>query len=273
MGNYLVTGACGGMGSAICRRLTENGHRVWGIDRLPDNRLPDSGLPDAPPKGPTVVAADLTDADALRAAAERIGAEAGELDGIVHAAGVYDLNSLLEMPEEDFVRDFDVNLFGTFRVNRLFAPLLRQGGRIVMISSELAPLRPLPFTGIYAVTKTAVESYAAALRMEAQLLGHRVTVIRPGAVKTDMLPASTEKLERFCASTALYRCNADRFRRIVDRIEAKSVPPERIAATVEKALTAAHPKLTYCVNRSPLLLLYGALPARLQLWAVRKILS
>lgn len=261
MGNYLVTGACGGMGSAICRRLTENGHQVWGIDRAEG----------APAEGWTFVRADLTDPDTLRAAADRIGAV--ELDGIVHAAGIYDLNSLIEMPEEDFVRDFDVNLFGMFRVNRLFVPLLRRGGRIVMISSELAPLCPMPFTGIYAVTKTAVERYAAALRMEVQLLGHRVALIRPGAVKTNMLPASTAKLDRFCASTALYRCNADRFRRIVNRVEAKNVPPERIAQTVEAALTAAHPKLTYCVNRNPLLLLYGALPARMQLWAIRMILS
>ncbi|MBO7405148.1 MAG: SDR family NAD(P)-dependent oxidoreductase [Clostridia bacterium] len=261
MGNYLVTGACGGMGSAICRRLTEDGHRVWGMDRTED----------APAEGFTYVRADLTDADTLKAAAEQIGAV--PLDGIVHAAGIYDLNSLVEMPEEDFVRDFDVNLFAAFRVNRLFVPLLKPGGRIAMISSELAPLRPLPFTGIYAVTKTAVEQYAAALRMELQMLGHRVIVIRPGAVKTNMLPASTAKLDRFCETTALYRCNADRFRRIVNRIEAKNVPPERIAETVEKALTAAHPKLTYCVNRNPLLLLYGALPARLQLWAIRKILE
>ncbi len=265
MGNYLVTGACGGMGTAICRMLAENHHRVWGIDRSPDARSEAQGI--------TVLSADLIDPDALRSAAERIGQEAGSLDGIVHAAGIYDLNSLVEMPEEDFVRDFDVNLFAVFRVNRLFVPLLEPGGRIVMISSELAPLRPMPFTGIYAVTKTAVEQYAMALRMELQLLGHRVIVIRPGAVKTNMLPASTAKLDRFCEQTALYRCNADRFRRIVNRVEARHVPPERIARTVKEALTAKRPKLTYCVNRNPLLLLYGALPARVQLWAIRRILE
>ncbi len=267
MGNYLVTGARGGMGSAICRMLAENGHRVWGIDRASDG---DAG---GQADGIAVLSADLTDREALEAAAVRIGEEAVALDGIVHAAGIYDLNSLVEMPEEDFVRDFDVNLFAVFRVNRLFVPLLKPGGRVAMISSELAPLRPMPFTGIYAVTKTAVEQYAAALRMELQLLGHRVVVIRPGAVKTGMLPASTAKLDRFCEQTALYRCNADRFRRIVNRVEARNVPPERIARTVKKALTAKRPKRTYCVNRNPLLLLYGALPAGVQLWAIRKILE
>lgn len=257
MGNYLVTGASGGMGSAICRALARKGHRVWGIDRRETEG---------------VIGADITSASDLRSALERVRAQAGKLDGIIHAAGVYDLNSLAEMPEADFVRDFDVNLFGMFRVNRAFLPLLKRG-RIVVISSELAPLHPLPFTGVYAVTKTAVEQYAAALRMELQLLGHRVVVVRPGAVQTDMLPASTGKLDAFCENTRLYPCNAARFKRIVGRVEARSVDPERIADVVIRALRSPRPRLVYRVNRNPMLLVLNALPVRAQLWIIRKILA
>ncbi len=257
MGHYLVTGAGGGMGSAICRSLTEGGHRVWGIDRQESNG---------------VIGADVTSLPALRAAVARVRSEAGHLDGIIHTAGVYDLASLAEMPEEDFVRDFDVNLFGMFRVNRVFLPMLSESGRIVIISSELAPLHPLPFTGIYAITKAAVERYAEALRMELQLLGHPVIVIRPGAVKTGLLSVSTEKLEAFCAETKLYRCGAARFREIVGRVEARCVQPEKIADAVNKALFARRPRLVYCVNRNPLLLLLSALPKRLQLMIIRRIL-
>ena len=258
MANYLITGACGGMGSAVRRRLEREGHRVWGIDCAADG---------------AVIAADITDPAQLQAAFERIEREAGALDGLIHTAGVYDLNSLAEMPEADFIRDFNVNLFGMFRVNRLFLPLLRERGRIVIVSSELAPLHPLPFTGVYAVTKTAVEQYAAALRMELQLLGHPVVVVRPGAVKTGMLPVSAGKLERFVAATKLYPCNAARFQRIVDRVEARSVAPERIAAVIGRALAVPRPRLVYCVNRNPLLLLLNALPKRMQLLIVRTILK
>lgn len=258
MGNYLVTGASGGMGACICRALTRKGHRVWGLDR----------------RGAAgVIGADITRSADIRAALERVRSEAQALDGIIHAAGVYDLNSLVEMPEDDFIRDFNVNLFGAFRVNQAFVPLLNGHGRIVMISSELAPLHPLPFTGVYSVTKTAVEQYAAALRMELQLLGHRVVVIRPGAVQTGMLPASTEKLDAFCAGTKLYRCNAARFKRIVGRVEARNVKPEVIADVVCRALEAPRPRLVYRVNRNPLLLLLNALPKRLQLWIIRRILE
>ncbi len=263
MGNYLITGAAGGMGGALCRALTGAGHRVWGLDRA-----------SAPsPEGWTLLPADLTDQAAVEAAFRRVRAEAGALDGIVHTAGVYDLGSLAEMPETDFLRDFDVNLFAAFRINRAFLPLLASGGRIVIVTSELAPLPVLPFTGVYAVTKAALDKYAEALRMELQLLGHPVVVVRPGAVDTGMLPASTEKLEKFCAETKLYTMNAARFRRIVERVEARRVPPERIAALIVKALETPRPKPVYALNRNPLLLLFRLLPQRLRLRAIRMILS
>ncbi len=263
MANYLITGASGGMGAALCRRLVREGHRVWGLDRTPPGE-----------KGAwTFVPADVTDSASLEAAFARVQREAGKLDGVVHTAGIYDLNSLVEMPEADFLRDFDVNVFGVFRVNRLFLPLLGEKGRILIVTSELAPLEPLPFTGVYAVTKAALDRYAAALRMELQLLGHPVIVVRPGAVKTGMLPVSTEKLDRFCAETKLYSLSAGRFRGIVDRVEARNVPPETLAALMVRALTVPRPRPVYYVNRNPLLLLFRLLPPRLRLWVIRRILS
>ncbi len=88
-----------------------------------------------------------------------------------------------------------------------------------------------------------------------------------------MLPVSTEKLEAFYSGTKLYRSGAARFRSIVDRVEARSVPPEKIAEAVGRALKARRPWLVYRVNRNPLLLLLNRMPQRLQLWIIRKILA
>jgi short-subunit dehydrogenase len=137
----------------------------------------------------------------------------------------------------------------------------------------LAPLDPLPFTGIYAVTKSALDKYAYSLRMELQLLGIGVSVLRAGAVQTDMLGVSTDALERFCHSTQLYSCNAERFQRIVGRVEARCVPPTVIADKCVRILSKRRPSFAYSVNRNPLLLLLNMLPKRLQLWAIRMILK
>jgi NAD(P)-dependent dehydrogenase (short-subunit alcohol dehydrogenase family) len=250
----------------------------------PDGTDPDAARPDSFCASPNYhfIQADITDREALVAAAERVQAEIVTeqrekaepgLDAIVNMAGIYDLYSLAEIEESRFMHDFDVNLFGMYRVNQLFLPLLRPRGRIIIISSELAPLDPLPFTGIYALTKTAVEKYACALRMELQLLGHPVVVVRPGAVATDLLPVSVTRLNDFCDSTQLYPLPSDRFRRIVNRVESRSIPPERLASRVVRALNARRPRLVYNINRNPLLRLLDFLPARLRLFIIKRILS
>ena len=143
----------------------------------------------------------------------------------------------------------------------------------MITTSELAPLDPLPFTGIYAVTKAALDKYAYSLAMELQLLDIKVSVLRAGAVRTDMLGVSTDALRRFCEKTRLYRCNAQRFTRIVNGVEARNIPPERIAKKVEKILKKRHPAWVYSINRNPLLLILNALPKPVQLWIIKKILK
>ena len=145
--------------------------------------------------------------------------------------------------------------------------------RSLLTTSELAPLDPLPFTGLYAVTKSALDKYAFSLRMELQLLGIRVAVLRPGAVATDMLGVSTDQLDAFCENTRLYECNARRFKTIVETVEARSIPPEKVAGKALKILRARRPRYVYSINRNPLLLLMHLLPKRLQTYLIGLILK
>ena len=143
----------------------------------------------------------------------------------------------------------------------------------MLTTSELAPLDPLPFTGIYAITKSALDKYAYSLRMELQLLGVDVSVLRAGAVSTGMLGVSTAALDRFCARTKTYQCNAKRFKKVVDGVESKCISPEKIAQKTAKVLQKRKPKFHYSINRNKLLLLLNALPKRLQCFAIRQILK
>ena len=109
--------------------------------------------------------------------------------------------------------------------------------------------------------------------MELQLLGIEVSVLRAGAVGTSMLGISTNALDRFCQKTKLYICNAKRFKRIVERVEARYIPPERIAKKVAGILQKKHPAFAYSINRNPLLLLLNICPKWIQLFAIRMILK
>lgn len=259
----LITGACGGMGRKTAELLARQGYGVIALDQKPG----------AEGENITFLQTDLTDERSIMKAFDKVSSVTESLFAIVHFAGIYMLDSLVEMKSEAFERIFRINLGGVFLVNKVFLPLLKKGSRILITTSELAPLDPLPFTGIYAVTKGALDKYAYSLRMELQLLGIRVSVLRAGAVNTGMLGASTAALEDFCSGTKLYTCNADRFRQIVDRVEARHIPPERIAEKTKKILQKRNPGFAYAINRNPLLLLLNILPKGLQLWAIRLVLK
>ena len=80
---------------------------------------------------------------------------------------------------------------------------------------------------------------------------------------------------RLCpiVSQQVYQCNAARFKKIVNGVEAKSVSPEKIAKKTRKILQKKNPKFAYAINRNKLLLLLNALPKRLQFFAIKKILK
>jgi NAD(P)-dependent dehydrogenase (short-subunit alcohol dehydrogenase family) len=258
----LITGAYGGMGRATVTALKNAGYFVFALDKrvgeAEENVLP--------------IPYDATDLDSVEKAFQTVREHTDKLSVIVHFAGIYVLDSLVEIDEEAFQRAFDINVFGVYRVNKVFLPLLQKGSKIIVTTSELAPLDPLPFTGLYAVTKSALDKYAYSLRMELQLLGISVTVFRSGAVETDLLGVSTSALDRFCANTQLYTCNAERFKRVVNGVEARSVPPEKVAKKVLKIVGKRRPKYVYTLNRNPLLLLLNVLPAKWQTSIIKRIL-
>ena len=263
MKDILITGAYGGMGRAACEALSRQGYRVFALDRKvgdgQENIIP--------------LEADVTSEASVTAAFETIRSYTDSLFAILHFAGIYMLDSLVEMESESFRKIFDVNLTGIFLINKQFLPLLKKGSRILITTSELAPLAPLPFTGIYAVTKGALDKYAYSLRMELQLLGIHVSVLRAGAVDTGMLGASTDALDRFCKKTEIYTCNAARFKRIVDRVESRCISSEKLAKKAARILSKRNPSFAYSINRNPLLLLLNALPKRLQLWVIKMVLK
>ena len=262
MKNILVTGACGGMGRATVKMLAKQGFRIFALDLKACEQA----------ENVIFIQADVTDEASIESAFEQVKTHTNELFAIVHFAGIYMLDSLVEMKTEAYDRIFDINVKGVYLLNKVFLPLLKDGSRILITTSELAAIDPLPFTGIYAVTKAALDKYAYSLAMELQLLGIKVSVLRAGAVQTDMLGASTAALDRFCEQTKLYECNAKRFKAIVERVEARCVPPERLAKKASRILEKRKPAFTYKINRNPLLLLMNILPKRMQLWAIRMIL-
>lgn len=259
----LVTGAYGGMGSATVRALVERGYFVFALDRNVD-KMESFVYP---------IQCDVTSIPSIERAFAIVKKITNELHSIVHYAGIYVLDSFVEMDMDMLDNVFGVNVRGACAINSKFLSLLHSGSRIVMTTSELAPLIPLPFTGIYAVTKSTLDKYAHSLRMELQLLGISVSVLRAGAVDTGMLGVSTSQLENFCKKTQLYSCNAEKFRKIVDSVESRCVSPEKLATKMISILEKKSPRMVYNINRNPLLRLMNILPKSMQFAIIRKLLK
>lgn len=259
----LVTGAYGGMGQETVKLLKQKGYGVIALDRnikeKEENVYP--------------FKVDLTNEDEIKAIKNEIKKMTSELYAIIHYAGIYMLDSLFEIPSNNFDKIFKINVYGVYYVNKHFQEFLHKESKILITTSELAPLDPLPFTGIYAITKSALDKYAYSLRMEAQLLGISVSVLRAGAIKTNMLNVSTEALNVFCQKTKLYNCNAKKFKKIVDNVEAKSVSPTKIAKKSVEIIEKNNPHFAYSINRNFLLKLLNVLPKRMQLFIIRRILK
>ncbi len=259
----VVTGSSGGMGKSFIERLKKEDVFIFALDI---NKIEDE-------ENVKYIKCDVTSNESVKKAFDIIKEYTNELYSIVHFAGIYMMDSLVEIDYNRFNKIFNVNVFGAYLINKTFIPLLRKGSRIIVITSELATLDPLPFTGIYAVTKSTLDKYCYSLKMELQLLDIYVSTLRAGAIKTDMLDVSTNELDKFCNKTELYTCNAERFKKIVNNVETKNISTDKLANKVFKIYNTKKPKFSYSINRNPLLKLLSFLPKRLQFKIIKKILK
>ena len=265
MKDILITGGASGMGNAVAKTLANNGYNVFSLDIKKADNLP---------KNVTRLTVDITSLDSVQKAYEYISSKVENLDAIINFAGIIMMDSLIEISEEDFVKIFNVNLFGTYRVNKVFAPLvIKNKGKIIVTTSELAPNKILPFNAIYSVSKKALDAYAEGLRMELGLLGVQVVTLRPGAVKTELIQSSSSALDKLVNNTSLYKNFTKNFKKIVDANQSGTIPAEKIGALVLKILNKKSPKCVYTKNANIKLKMLNLVPAKARIGLIKMLLK
>jgi len=232
----LVTGASTGIGEACARHFAERGVRVLAGVR---------SAGDAPP-GTEELLLDVTDADAIAAAAGKVD----WLDGLVDNAGIVVACPLEFLPLEELRHQLEVNVVGQLAVTQAFLPAVRTArGRVVIVGS-IAGLSALPFLGAYAMSKHALEAMADSLRVELAPDGIHVAIVEPGTIATPIWTKPRPLLEQLPAeATERYGTRMAAFRRVAEKRSAKAAPPELVVRAVEHALTAERPKARYLVAR------------------------
>jgi NAD(P)-dependent dehydrogenase (short-subunit alcohol dehydrogenase family) len=279
----VVTGASSGIGRATALRLARSGYHVFAGVRKPADgaALQQAAQQQAAPGELTPLPLDVTSPVQINEAVRTVTghtARAG-LDALVNNAGIGLFGPLEIIGIDDFRRQLDVNVTGQLAVTQAFLPLIRAArGRIVMIGSIGARCTP-PFVGALAASKSTLATMAEALRQELAPWGIRVVLVEPASIRTDAVGKLTRDTRQLLsqaspAGRALYR---DNFTRMVTAFTAqhdKGSPPEVVAHTVARALTAARPRAHYLTGRnSRRMALIGKLPTPVQDAIRRRITS
>ncbi|EMB13641.1 SDR family oxidoreductase [Rhodopirellula europaea] len=203
----IVTGGSRGIGSAIAERLASDGLAVV-VNYSSSPKAADEvtqRITDAGGEAKSFQA-DVSDADAVKGLFDFATESFGGVDVLVNNAGILKMQTIAETSDEEFGRLVDINLKGCFHTMREASRQLRDGGRVINLSSSVIGLR-MPNYGVYSATKAAVEAMSAVLANE--LRGRRITVnsVAPGPTATKLFldDKSDELIDRLTKMSPLER--------------------------------------------------------------------
>ncbi|MBK7404520.1 MAG: SDR family oxidoreductase [Phycisphaerales bacterium] len=243
----LVTGASSGIGRCTAELLASEGFFVYAGARSEADLAELNAIENV-----QAVRLDVTSPDEIAAAVETVRAGGRGLYGLINNAGVAVIAPLIELREEDLEFQFDVNVFGPYRVTKAFAPLLIESKGQVLTTGSISGFVVWGFGGPYTMSKHAVEAFTDALATELVPFGVRVSVLEPGNYRSEIMSNMRQRmLDRgYTAEGSLYKDRLTGLLKMpVDRAQYKE--PDEVAQTFLRALTDEHPKRRYMVVPSP----------------------
>ena len=263
--NVFLTGGSSGIGLATAKLFAANGYTVFAASRAPlsnDQSFPGGGVIRA-------VTVDVRDPQSVDTAARYVLAEA-DIGIVVHCAGIG-----IACPAEDFPADpvmslMETNLYGVMRVNSRLLPHLRErGGGLCIIIGSVAGVFPIPFQSHYSASKAALDSYAAALRMELRNFGVCVSLVLPGDTSTGFTDARKYEID----ARSPYYASCLRAVQKMENDERGGNSPQSAARAVLGLCSRKNPPLRVIVGFSYKLLsfLRRLLPDRLVLLITRAV--
>ncbi|UXR63309.1 SDR family oxidoreductase [Bdellovibrio bacteriovorus] len=186
MKTAIITGSSRGIGAAIAQRLAKDGLAVV-INYANDKSNADNLVKKIQLDGGKAVAAqaDVRDSQSVKALFDVTEKEFGPVDILINNAGIMKLSPVAKSSDELFTETIDINLRGTFNCLREAATRLRDGGRIINFSTSVVGLYQ-PTYGVYAATKSAVETLTHILAKELGAKRINVNCVAPGPTATEL---------------------------------------------------------------------------------------
>lgn len=240
----LVTGASSGLGRVMAEAMAANGYFVYAGARKDADLAELDAIENI-----QAVRLDVNQQDQIDAAVKTIREAGRGLYGLVNNAGVAVLSPLIETDEEDFHYQMNANIYGVYRITKAFAPLIIESkGRISVIGSISGTLSEATW-GPYSMTKHAMEAFADALADEMKQFDVSVSLIQPGAYRSNIGKSALERMERQNQSAADSQFEKQMNEGInwLNRFEKDHGDPAEVAEVVMKSLFDDRPKPRYLI--------------------------
>lgn len=207
---FLITGCSTGIGRSMATALAAAGHVVYAgarnIQALESQRS-ETFIP---------VVLDVNDETQIDTAIDMITSVSGRLDVLVNNAGYGAMGPLVEMPMDQLKAQFQTNVFAPLLMTQKCLHLLRcsKGAQLVNIGSA-AGVTPVPFSGAYCASKSALHTLTDVLRMELKSFDIHCMTVYPGAVSSEFGSNANNRLSETLQKDSLYK-------RVVTDIEARA---------------------------------------------------
>jgi NAD(P)-dependent dehydrogenase (short-subunit alcohol dehydrogenase family) len=230
----VVTGAGSGIGRATSVALARRGARVAVLDVDESRAAGTAELVRALGRDASVHVADVTDPARLEEVAGEVLDAHGACHVLVNNAGVTAAGGFEDDTLDDLRWIVDINVWGVVHGCRAFLPALRRADEAHIVNlSSMVGLLGLPHNVAYSLTKGAVRSFSEALRAELVTTDIGVTVVFPGAIRTDITNTA-----RGSHADLLASMGRSRFAPLAMR------PPEAVARRIVRAIERDRPRIT-----------------------------
>ena len=240
----LVTGASSGLGRVMAETMAAKGYFVYAGARKDADLAELDAIENI-----QAIRLDVNRQDQIDAAVKAVRKAGRGLYGLVNNAGVVVVSPLIDIEEEDFNFQMNVNIYGVYRITKAFAPLIiEQKGRISVIGSISGTLAGATW-GPYAMTKHAMEAYADALADEMKQFGVGVSLIQPGAYRSSIGKSALERMEEQDQSATGSRFEKQMTDSInwLSHFEKDAGDPTEVAEVVMQSLFDDQPKPRYMI--------------------------
>ncbi|MCW3126067.1 MAG: 3-oxoacyl-(acyl-carrier protein) reductase [Bacteroidetes bacterium] len=228
-----ITGTSTGLGKATAKLFQSNGWKVIATMRNPEKETELSQL-----KSVILLPLDVTNVEQIDSTVKQALAT-GDIDVVFNNAGYGLIGPMEALTDQQIVRQFETNVFGTLRVTQAFIPYFRERGKGLFITTtSIGGLIAFPFGSIYHATKWALEGWSESVAFELNQFGILVKTVSPGGIKTDFISRSLDTSSHDAYAASLQKLyagfNEDYF-----------TPADQIAQVVYEAATDGKDKLRY----------------------------